>query len=60
MNAPLSPEQGLEVSRALCLQALQQPAWLLLVQRVCAKSAQGASGQSKPSTDTPPPPVPTV
>lgn len=44
MNAPLSPEQGLEVSRALCLQALQQPAWLLLVQRMCAQPAHAATG----------------
>jgi hypothetical protein len=36
MNTPPSAEQRLQVSRALCLQALRQPAWLLLVQRVCA------------------------
>lgn len=43
MSTPPSPEQRLEVSRALCLQALRQPAWLLLVQRVCAKPTHSAS-----------------
>jgi hypothetical protein len=34
MNRPKNAEQRLEVSRALCLQALKQPAWLLIAQRV--------------------------
>jgi hypothetical protein len=43
MSTPPSPEQRLEVSRALCLQALRQPAWLLLVQRMCVKPTHSAS-----------------
>ena len=39
MNTPPSAEQRLKVSRALCQQALRQPAWVLLAQRVCAPSA---------------------
>lgn len=41
MNTPPSAEERLKVSRALCQQALQQPAWLLLAQRVCAQPGQG-------------------
>lgn len=33
MNRPKNAEQRLEVSRALCLQALKQPLWLLAAQR---------------------------
>lgn len=34
MNAPRDAEQRLEISRALCIQALKQPVWLLVAQRV--------------------------
>lgn len=50
MNTPLSAEQRLAVSRAMCLQALRQPAWLLLAQRVCAHAASNDSpGPNLPS-----------
>lgn len=42
---PLTAEQRLEVSRALCLQALRQPAWLLFAQRVCVKPAHAPGEQ---------------
>jgi len=58
MITPPSAEQRLAVSRALCIQALQQPAWLLLLQRVCAKPAHAHSEQHKPANKTPPPPPP--
>ncbi len=49
MNTPPSPEQRLEVSRALYLQALRQPAWLLLVQRVCANPTHAPSNAPEPN-----------
>ena len=50
MSTPLTAEQRLEVSRAQCLKALRQPAWLLLAQRVCVQPAH-APGEN-PSQNT--------
>ena len=49
MSSPLTAEQRLEVSRALCLQALRQPAWLMLAQRMCVKPAHAPGDQPSQS-----------
>ena len=43
MSTSQTAEQRLQVSRALCLQALRQPVWLLLAQRVSAHSAHSST-----------------
>ncbi len=50
MSPPLSAEQRLVVSRAQCLTALRQPAWLLLAQRVCATPTHPPKEQSAACT----------
>lgn len=49
MSTPLSAEQRLAISRAMCLQALRQPAWLLCVQRMSAQPTHASGEPPGPS-----------
>ena len=50
MTPPLTAEQRLAVSRAQCEQALGQPIWLLLAQRVCDSAGRTTGAQSHACT----------
>ncbi len=56
MSAHLTPAQRLAISRALLADALQDPAWLILVQRWLKTPAQTPAKTPTPTTPPQRPP----
>lgn len=53
MNGDLTPAQRLAISRARLAQALQDPAWLILVQRWLQAKAKAKTPNHTPSQRPP-------